>query len=71
MTTIKQRREALGLSQADLAAKLDVVRSTIAMWETGHNVPPTRLLPALAQALECSIDYLLNSQEEEVQPHDD
>ena len=34
-TTIKRLREAKGLTQADLAWKIDVSSKTVSKWETG------------------------------------
>lgn len=39
---MRQRREALGLSQRDLARRLRVDRSTIEKWELGLHQPPLR-----------------------------
>jgi DNA-binding XRE family transcriptional regulator len=61
---IKQFREKLGISQAALSKKLDVSQSTVAMWETGENVPKTNTLPELAKALNCSIDDLFEDKED-------
>ena len=61
---IKHFREKLGISQAALSKKLDVSQSTVAMWETGENVPKTNTLPELAKALNCSIDDLFEDKED-------
>ena len=47
---IKAIRKAKGLSQEELAAKLNVVRQTISKWEQGLSVPDSDLLIAIAQA---------------------
>ena len=36
---IKQSRKSKGLSQAELAVRLNVVRQTISKWEQGLSVP--------------------------------
>lgn len=39
-TTLKQARAAMGLTQAQLAAKLRVTSTTVARWEQGvHPIP--------------------------------
>lgn len=38
-TRIARRRQVLGLTQQDLAAKLGVSKSTVANWETGKHFP--------------------------------
>ena len=55
---IKDLRERAGLTQGELAARLGVGQSTVAMWENGTNVPRASLLPKLAEVLHCSIDDL-------------
>lgn len=55
---LRPRREALGLTQQAVADRAGVDRSNIANWETGRSLPMAALLPALAMALECSIDEL-------------
>lgn len=58
MNTIRKRREMLGIRQEDLANKLGVDRSAVGKWETGENNPRFDVLPALARALDCTIDEL-------------
>lgn len=38
-TELKARREALGISQTDLARLLNVKQSTISLWESGKRAP--------------------------------
>ena len=56
---IKAIRKSKGLSQQDLAAKLNVVRKTVSKWETGLSVPDSDLLIALSEALETPVSTLL------------
>jgi len=56
--TIQAMRKAAGLSEGDLALKMGVTKSTILEWEKETYLPKTRELPALADALYCSIDEL-------------
>lgn len=60
------RRKAAGMTQAQLAAALDVERSALSMWEIGVNWPSARILPAMADLLLCSIDDLYVAPEEDV-----
>ena len=48
---IKAIRKSKGLSQQDLADKLNVVRQTISKWEQGLSVPDSDLLIVLSEAL--------------------
>ena len=56
---IKAIRKAKGLSQQELAAKLNIVRQTVSKWEQGLSVPDADLLIALSQALETPVSTLL------------
>ena len=56
MQTIKDFREACGISQEGLAQMLGVDRSTVAKWETRDVYPRGDKIVALADALSCSID---------------
>ncbi len=56
---IKTIRKAKGLSQEELAIKLNVVRQTISKWEQGLSVPDSELLVSLANALDTSVSTLL------------
>lgn len=51
-------RKAASCTQTQLADKLGISQSTIAMWETGKAYPRADMLPAIAEALNCSIDDL-------------
>ena len=57
------RRKAAGMTQAQLAAAIDVERPALAMWEIGASWPSARILPALADVLLCSIDELYEAPE--------
>lgn len=56
---IKNFRKSKGLSQEDLAVKLNVVRQTISKWENGLSVPDSSMLILLADELEVSVSELL------------
>lgn len=66
LENIKRLRIDAHLSQAELAEKVFVTRSAVALWETGRSSPTSDRLPALAQALGCSIDNLYTEEEKEV-----
>lgn len=68
---IRTLRKNKGLSQEELAAKLNVVRQTISKWEKGLSVPDAELLAKLAEELEVPVSRLLSCNEvEEVQKDD-
>ena len=56
---IKRLRKSKGLSQEELAVKLNVVRQTVSKWEQGLSVPDADLLIALSEAFETSVSTLL------------
>lgn len=56
---IKTIRKSKGLSQEELAAKLNVVRQTVSKWEKGLSVPDSEMLISLSEALETPVSTLL------------
>ena len=52
------RREA-GLSQAELAGRLQISASAMGMYEQGRREPSAQMLVSLAQILGVTTDYLL------------
>ena len=63
MNKIKEARKAYGWSQQQLADKMGVARSTIAMWENESSQPDNNSLIALSKCLNKSTDYLLGIEE--------
>ena len=57
---IKEARKQCGLSQEQLAEKMNVSRSAIAKWETGKGLPDIDNLKMLSAFLNVSVDYLLD-----------
>ena len=56
---IKAIRKSKGLSQQELAIKLNVVRQTISKWEQGLSVPDSEMLISLSEVLETPVSKLL------------
>ncbi len=56
---IKAIRKSKGLSQAELAIKLNVVRQTISKWEQGLSVPDADMLLSISEALDTPVSTLL------------
>ena len=56
---IKKLRKTKGLSQEELAIKLNVVRQTVSKWENGLSVPDAGMLIVLADVLETTVSTLL------------
>ena len=58
---LKEIRKQRKMSQAKLAEKLGVSRSTVSMWEIGASQPDNDNLLQLAQILNISLDVLLGN----------
>lgn len=56
---IKTIRKSKGLSQEELAVKLNVVRQTVSKWEKGLSVPDSEMLIELSEELETPVSTLL------------
>lgn len=56
---IKAIREEQGMTQARLASRLGITRSSVNAWEMGISVPSTQYVVELANVLKVSTDYLL------------
>lgn len=56
---IKAIRKSKGLSQEELAVKLNVVRQTISKWEQGLSVPDADMLISISEAFETPVNTLL------------
>ena len=57
---IRNLRKAKGLSQEELAIKLNVVRQTKSKWEKGLSVPDAGVLIHMAELLDVSVGSLLD-----------
>lgn len=57
---IKIGRKSKGLSQDELAIKLNVVRQTVSKWERGLSVPDSEMLISLSEILEIPVSKLLD-----------
>lgn len=57
---IKTLRTKKGLSQEELAIKLNVVRQTISKWEKNISVPDSSMLIMLAEELDTTVSTLLD-----------
>ena len=60
---LTQARKTAGLTQADVAAKLNVSRQAVSRWESGQSKPSTEKLLALGDLYGISLDQLLNAAE--------
>lgn len=65
---IYDKRKELGLTQAELADRLQITNKAVSKWENGDGMPDVNLLAPLASELGLTVDELLNGQEK---PHID
>lgn len=56
---IKTIRKSKGLSQQELAVKLNVVRQTVSKWEQGLSVPDSDMLISISEVFETPVSTLL------------
>ena len=59
-TYIQTLRKSAGMTQKELAERLNVSFQAVSKWETGECLPDTGLLPALCDCLDTTADRLLN-----------
>lgn len=57
---IAEQRKTLGMSQKELAEKMNVTDKAVSKWETGKSAPDTGNLVPLANILGLSVVELLN-----------
>ena len=58
---ISCRRKELGLTQKDLAEKMNVTDKAVSKWERGIACPDTATIPKLAEILGVSIEELMSA----------
>ena len=68
---IAELRKKQGLTQQQLADKLDLSNKTISKWESGNGSPDISNLLVLAEALEISVDELLKGEINTSEPYAD
>lgn len=62
---LKSIRKSKGLSQEELAIRLNVVRQTVSKWENGLSVPDADILICIADILETPVSTLLGERVKE------
>ena len=58
---LKTLRKNKGITQEEVAARLNIVRQTISKWEKGQSVPDAEMLVKLADIFEVPVSQLLGS----------
>jgi transcriptional regulator with XRE-family HTH domain len=62
---IQELRKQAGLSQTDLAGKIDLSKSQMIRYENKGVQPPADILNKLADVLNTTVDYLINGNSNE------
>ena len=57
---LQTERKKLGLTQSELAEKLNISPQAVSNWERGESIPDVSLLLDLANVLHCSVDSILS-----------
>lgn len=60
---LKNKRKQLGLSQEELAEKINVSRQAVTKWETGKGMPDISNLISLNNEFDMSLDELIKGDE--------
>ncbi|ATF25998.1 helix-turn-helix domain-containing protein [Brochothrix thermosphacta] len=63
---IKEKRSSMNLTQQELAAQLNVSRSTVSNWEVGRNYPDIEMIVNISNLLDVSLDVLLKGDDQVV-----
>ena len=58
---IKVLRKTKGLTQDELAIRLNVVRQTVSKWEKGLSVPDAEMLQRIGEVFEVNVSQLLGA----------
>jgi len=61
---ISERRKAKNMTQADLAAKMNITDKAVSKWERNLSCPDIHSVSTLAEALDISVNELLNAKSE-------
>ncbi len=66
---ISSRRKDLGMTQKELAEKLNITDKAVSKWERGIACPDTASIPKLAQILGISLEELMTANPAEASGH--
>ncbi|MCQ9210269.1 helix-turn-helix transcriptional regulator [Granulicatella seriolae] len=56
---LREKRNELGLTQQEIADRLNVTRQTVSSWEVGKSIPDISSLIDLSELYDISLDYML------------
>ena len=58
MTTVKELRQAMNITQKEIAKQMNVAQSTVCRWEGGNAKPPIDKIVKLAEILNVTVEEL-------------
>lgn len=58
---ITELRKTFGITQSDLARRLDVTRSSVNSWEMGLSIPQLKHIVEMSKIFNTTVDGLLNT----------
>lgn len=64
INNLKALREKRHISQIELSKILGVSQGAVSQWENGQSMPRAEMLPKIAKVLGCTVDELLEQEEE-------
>ena len=67
---LKTLRKNKGLSQEELAIKLNVVRQTVSKWEQGLSVPDAEMLISISEIFDTPVSTILGENIDEKEKND-
>lgn len=67
---IKSIRKSRGLSQEELAIKLNVVRQTVSKWEQGLSVPDAEMLMSISEVFDTPVSTIMGENIDEKEKND-
>ena len=59
---LQKLRKESGLSQEDLASRLEVSRQAVSKWERDNGYPETEKIIRMSRIFHVTLDYLLNEE---------
>lgn len=63
---LKDARHSKGMTQRELANALNVSKSIVSHWESSNRTPPMTSMPAIAEVLGVSVNYLVGDSTEAI-----
>ena len=57
---LQTERKKTGMTQSEIAERLDVSPQAVSNWERGETIPDVSMLPDIANVLHCSVDAILS-----------